>query len=118
MHAKHNRDIKILPFSKELCVFLSMGWGGVKTLRNIKHFSVFHVSGPSEPAAAGEPAEGEKEVDSVVVWSDPRIPSEFLESHGTPQTTTKTISYSTLRRPGGARGGRGARRGLKKYCVS
>ena len=67
------------------------------------------------PRPPGSPPRVEKDVDSVVVWSDPRIPSEFLESHGTPQTTTKTISYSTLRRPGGARGGRGARRGLNMW---
>ena len=117
MHQKRNRDLKNLPFHKVLCVFLSMGWGGVKTLRNIKHFAVFHVSGPSEPAAAGEPAEGEKDVDSVVVWSDPRISSEILESHGTLQTTTKITSFPTLRRPGGACGRRGARRGLKKMWI-
>ena len=117
MHEKRNRDLKRSPFIKVLCVFLSMGWGGVKTPRNSKPFAAFHVSGQAEPAAAGEPAEGGKEVDSVVVWSVPGISSEILESHGTLQTTTKIISFSTLRRPGGDLGRRGARRGFKKMWI-
>ena len=35
-----------------------MGWGRVKTPRNINLFAYFYVSVPAEPAAAGEPAEG------------------------------------------------------------
>ena len=37
-----------------------MGWGGVETVRNTKHFTVFHVSGPAEPAAAGGPPREKK----------------------------------------------------------
>ncbi len=50
----------------------------------------------------------------VMVWGVPRDSGGSDEILGSPQTITKHTTFSTLRRPGGASGRRGARRGLKK----
>ena len=91
-----------------------MGWGRVKTPRNINLFADFHVSVPAEPAAAGEPAEGWKSSVFRNTLERPEDSFRFPESRGTLQSVTKHTTFSTL---GGLPGGRGLRRaggGLKK----